>query len=169
MDFKEIFSYWRNRAFNTNAELEEKIIEYFTDWHDTKKVYDKKLEEVVELPILTITGLSLFLWFADRQSFYDYEKRGKKEDASEEEIAISCTLKRARTFIEKEYESQLQTWNNAWAIFALKNFGWKDTQTIEWELNDNGSWKMIVEYVTAAHSNIDENGEPLQIDEETDE
>ena len=169
MDFKEIFSYWRKRAFETNEQLEQKIIEYFESWYDVKRVYDKKLDEIVELPILTITWLALYLWFADRQSFYDYEKRWKKEDASEEEVAISCTLKRARTFIEKEYESQLQTGNNAWAIFALKNFGWKDTQTIEWELNDNGNWKMIVEYIQAAHENLDENWEPLQIDEEIEE
>lgn len=169
MDFKEIFSYGRKRAFETNEELQEKIIEYFTDWFDTKRVYDKKLEEVVDLPILTITGLSLFLGFADRRSFYDYEKRWEKENASSEEIDISHTLKRARTFIEKEYESQLQTWNNAWAIFALKNFGWKDTQTIEWELNNNWDSRMVVEYVSAAHENIDKNWDTLQIDEEVEE
>lgn len=168
-DYKSIFDMWRNRAFTTNEELKTKVIEYFTSWHTIRKYYDKKRESMVEVPVLTITGLSLFLGFADRRSFYDYEKRWKKTDATEEEELISHTLKRARGFIEKEYEEQLQTWSAAWAIFALKNFDWKDTQTIEGELNDNGSWKMVVEYLRAKHENIPFESAPLQIEEEIEE
>lgn len=158
--FKTVFEMGRKRAFETDEELREKVIEYFTSGRQTKEYYDKKAERLVEVPVLTITGLTLFLGFADRSSFYNYEARGDKKDATEEEVAISYTLKRARTFIEGEYEAQLQTWAATGAIFALKNFGWKDTQTIEGELNDNGV--MQVEYVDAPHANYDENGNLIE-------
>ena len=64
----------------------------------------------------TITGLALFLGFNSRQSMLDYEK---KEE-------FSCTIKNARLRIEHEYEKQLHLDKCTGAIFALKNFGWKD-------------------------------------------
>ena len=67
---------------------------------------------------LTITGLVLFLGFCSRQSFYDYEMREE----------FSYTIKRARLHIENYYESKLTGNNYSGAIFALKNFGWLDTQ-----------------------------------------
>ncbi len=70
---------------------------------------------------LTITGLAYHLGFESRQSFYDYEKRE----------LFSYTVKRARMFIENEYEKLLQSGNVTGAIFALKNFGWSDKQEIE--------------------------------------
>ena len=160
MDYRTIFDMWRNRAFTTNEELKEKVIWYFTDWIEKHKSYHNW--EPYEDKVFTITWLSLYLWFADRHSFYDYVKRGEKEEATEEEKEISHTLKKARHFIENNYERILQNWNTTWAIFALKNFGWKDTQTIEWELNDNGKWKMIGEYGEATHANLDENWDPIK-------
>lgn len=70
---------------------------------------------------LTITGLAYHLGFESRQSFYDYEKRD----------LFSYTIKRARMFIENEYEKLLISNNTTGAIFALKNFGWTDKQDIE--------------------------------------
>lgn len=69
----------------------------------------------------TITGLALYLGFESRQSFYDYEKNGE----------FSYTIKRARLRIENEYEKALHGNSPTGAIFALKNFGWKDKQEIE--------------------------------------
>ena len=71
----------------------------------------------LEVPILTITGLCLSVGFCSRQSFYDYEKKPE----------FAYTIKRARMFIEHEYEGMLGMGNCAGAIFALKNHGWKDT------------------------------------------
>lgn len=68
----------------------------------------------------TISGLALHLGFVSRQSFYDYEKNP----------AHSYTIKRARLAIEDCYEQRLHASNPTGAIFALKNFGWKDTQEI---------------------------------------
>ncbi len=118
-------------------ELQSNIDKYFNEGVDKKKVLAGKKgeQQLVEIPIPTITGLCYYLGFASRQSFYDYEDRD----------GFSYTIKRARLFIEKEYEMQLQVGNTTGAIFALKNMGWMDkTQT---DLNhgftpiDMNDWK----------------------------
>lgn len=63
-----------------------------------------------------ITNLALFLGFESRQSFYDY---GAQEE-------FSYTIKRAKLVIENYYENHLLGKESTGAIFALKNFGWKD-------------------------------------------
>lgn len=76
---------------------------------------------VVEIPVPTITGLCNYLGFESRQSFYDYESKP----------GFSYTIKKARLFIEQEYEEMLAIGNTTGAIFALKNFGWTDKQEIQ--------------------------------------
>lgn len=71
----------------------------------------------------TITGLVLSLGFCNRATFYDLEKMPE----------FSNTIKTARTRIENSYERELRNKAFAGAIFALKNFGWTDKQTIEHE------------------------------------
>lgn len=105
--------------YNSAAELESAMDKYFENPPKRKiSLGDGKLEEV---PHLTITGLCINLGFASRQSFYDYEKN----------TDFSYIIKRARLFIENEYESLLKSGQCTGAIFALKNMGWKDTQVIE--------------------------------------
>lgn len=77
--------------------------------------------EAIEVPNITVTGLCISLGFASRQSFYDYEKREK----------FSYIIKRARLFIENDYESLLKQGQCTGAIFALKNMGWSDKLDIE--------------------------------------
>jgi len=109
----------RPPKFKSPEELQKKIDEYFEKGVRTKvKIVGNT---TVEIPVPTITGLVLYLGFADRQSMFDYEKKE----------AFTCTIKKARTFIEREYEELLQTNNVAGAIFALKNMGWRDKQEIE--------------------------------------
>ena len=110
----------RPLIFKTPEELEEKIKEYFDGGYRTKKIATKDGGEI-EIPCITLTDLCLFLGFADKCSFYDYEKRD----------GFSHSIKRARSFIEREYEEMLRFGNPAGAIFALKNFGWKDKQEVE--------------------------------------
>jgi len=119
----------RPPAYKTAEELQEKIKEYFDTGVKKRKVEVGRGEskQVIEIPIPTITGLVLFCGFADRQSFYAYEK---KEE-------FSYTIKRARTLIETEYEEQVTTGNTA-AIFALKNFGWTDKTEVENYGKDGG-------------------------------
>jgi len=104
-------------------DLQKKIEEYITHCPDTRTMFFKLKDEVIEreMPCPTITGLALYLGFESRQSFYDYEKRER----------FSYTIKRARTFIERVYEQLLQIGNPAGAIFALKNFGWTDKNEYE--------------------------------------
>lgn len=106
--------------FKTAKELQAKIDKYFKNCPDTKKIVTKS-GEVVEIPTPTICGLCLYCGFESRQSFYDYEKRP----------AFSYTVKRARLFIEKEYEQMLQGQSCTGAIFALKNLGWIDKTSQE--------------------------------------
>lgn len=106
--------------FKTAKELQTKIDKYFKNCPDKKKIIIKT-GKVIEVPIPTICGLCLYCGFESRQSFYDYEKRP----------AFSYTIKRARLFIEKEYEQMLQGQNCTGAIFALKNLGWIDKTSQE--------------------------------------
>jgi hypothetical protein len=113
----------RPPKYKNREELQKKITEYFEKGMRKKKIVIGPVtnRSVTEIPVPTITGLALFLGFESRQSFYDYEKNEK----------FSYTIKKSRTFIEREYEELLSTGNVTGAIFALKNMGWKDTQTID--------------------------------------
>lgn len=108
----------RPPIFETPEQLQQAIDQYFNSGIKQKKVVVGKgvNKEVVTVPIPTITGLCYFIGFESRQSFYDYEKKD----------GFSYTIKRARLFIECEYEEQLQIGNTIGAIFALKNMGWID-------------------------------------------
>jgi len=114
----------RPKLFNSPEELEERIHEYFNGRCNKRKQFISGIPYTVPVP--TITGLALFLGFESRQSFYDYEKMD----------GYSYTIKRARLFIEREYEEQLQIGNTTGAIFALKNMGWKDKT--ETDITTNG-------------------------------
>lgn len=109
--------------FETPEELAVKIGEYFNEGVKIRTVIVGKFpnQKAIEVPVPTITGLCFYLGFESRQSFYDYKKREK----------FSYTIKRARLFIEQEYEEQLQFGNVTGAIFALKNLGWIDKTIVD--------------------------------------
>lgn len=116
--------------FQTVEELQIKIDQYFRSDLNKRKIVIGKVpnERVIEVPIPTLTGLAYYLGFASRQSLYDYEERE----------GFSYTIKRARLFIERDYEEQLQYGNVTGAIFALKNLGWKDKTESEITGPDGG-------------------------------
>lgn len=118
----------RPPKYETPEEMQEAISGYFRGGMNKRKIVVGKGDDrrVEEIPIPTITGLVLYLGFADRHSFYDYEDKPE----------FSHTIKRARTFIELEYEEILQTTGNTGAIFALKNFGWQDRSELAVSSND---------------------------------
>ena len=115
----------RPPKFKTAEELQDAINDYFNNGVEKKKVLVGRApnQELLEIPVPTITGLCYYIGFESRQSFYDYEKKD----------GFSYTIKRALLFIEKEYEQLLQVGNTTGAIFALKNMGWSDKQTVEHE------------------------------------
>jgi hypothetical protein len=113
----------RPPMFTTPKDLQEKIDQYFIDGVKKKTVLVGKPpnQMPLTLEVPTITGLCIYCGFESRQSFYAYELKSE----------FSYTIKRARLFIENNYEEMLQAGNTVGAIFALKNFGWIDKQEID--------------------------------------
>ncbi len=109
----------RPSVFDCPVEMERKVNEYFNNCPDKKTVVTAN--GAVEVPVITITGLCIYLGFESRQSFYDYEKRE----------TFSYIIKRARLRVENYYEQCLQYGNVTGAIFPLKNMGWHDKQEID--------------------------------------
>jgi hypothetical protein len=112
----------RPPIFETPEQLQDLIDEYFKEGVTVKKVVIGKAPNnyTLDVEVPTISGLTYYIGFESRQSFYDYEQKQE----------FSYTIKRARLFIEQHYEEMLQTGNTTGAIFALKNFDWKDTQEV---------------------------------------
>ena len=113
----------RPAKYTSPKKLQKKIDDYFSFGHNKRKVVVGKGEnqQVIEIPILTISGLVRYCGFSNRASFYDLESREK----------FTNTIKSARNRIEEEYEELLQRGLGVGAIFALKNFGWIDTPLID--------------------------------------
>lgn len=114
----------RPALFKTAKELEEKIQDYIENCPDKRQIMFASKDgppHIIEVPAFTISGLSYFLGFESRQSFYDYEEKDN----------FTYIIKRARNFIEKEYEKLLQSGQCTGSIFALKNMGWSDKTEIE--------------------------------------
>lgn len=103
----------RPRKWNTPEELQKDIDEYFKNCSENK------------IP-LTITGLALAL-DTTRETLMDYQNNDE----------FSYTIKRAKLHIENAYEQRLIVNGRAGDIFALKNFGWKDKQEIEADVNSD--------------------------------
>lgn len=120
---KEKKAVGRPPIYQTPAELQANIEKYFKNGVRYRTVIvgppNNRSETTIKVP--TICDLCLYLGFESRQSFYAYEN---KPD-------FSYTIKKARLMIEREYEEQLQTGTPTGAIFALKNFDWKDKTEVE--------------------------------------
>ncbi len=112
--------------YKTPKELQAKIDEYFEKPPNTRTMTLANGSSV-EIPLYGVSGLAYALGFMDRQSLYDYDNRSDK---------FSCIVKRARLFIESEYEVALRDNNVTGIIFALKQMGWKDRQEIDHAISD---------------------------------
>lgn len=112
----------RPLKFETLALLQEQIDLYFLDAQDEEGKYRKPL---------SITGLALHL-DTTRETLMDYQKRDGFSDA----------IKRAKLRIENYYEEHLLVGKPTGPIFALKNFGWKDSQQHEMTGKDGGPVKV---------------------------
>lgn len=89
--------------------------------------FDALVDNYIEIcrstgePIL-LTGLILSLGLTSKEGFYEYQNYE----------GFSDSVKRARMFVELEYEKRLVTAKQPSApIFALKNFGWRDKVEVE--------------------------------------
>jgi len=102
----------RPQLFETAEQLDKEIQNYFSECDMAKKN-------------ATITGLAYYIGFESRQSFYDYEKHEE----------FSYVIKRARLYVESNYEELLTSGKPVGAIFALKNMGWKDKHEVTQEIS----------------------------------
>lgn len=99
----------RPPIFKNPEELQKKILNYFS----------KTTEEKI-----TITGLCLSLGI-NKDTFYEYGKKKGYKDI----------IDYARLKVENSYELSLRKYGRTGDIFALKNFGWKDKQDIDANVN----------------------------------
>jgi len=105
----------RPLKFQTVEDMETQIQAYFDDCEKTSEP-------------LTITGLAMAL-DTSRETLMNYSTKEEYFD----------TIKRAKLIIENAYEKRLISNGRAGEIFALKNFGWKDRQEIDSNVNFNKS------------------------------
>ena len=70
-------------------------------------------------PIL-LTGLILALGLCSREGLHEYGRRPEFADS----------VKKAKLRVKMEYEKALHSRNPSGPIFALKNFGWMDKQSV---------------------------------------
>jgi len=117
----------RPLKFETKEILDKAIQAYFDE---VAKDFFKDSNGVVHQAPLTITGLALAL-DTTRQTLMDYQERDEFTD----------TVKRAKTVVENYAEKRLFGNNATGAIFALKNYGWKDK--FENENNNNDTVTII--------------------------
>ncbi len=96
----------RPRIYDNYDELDEQVANYFLDPLTTKP---------------TVTGLALYLGFADKTTLYEYRDRPE----------FSYSIKKSLTMIERYHEEALDSNSVAGRIFALKNMGWKDKTETE--------------------------------------
>jgi len=115
----------------------------------TGKIEREKIKVWDRLPEpATITGLTLFLGFANRQSLYDYGGNNK----------FSGIIARARLRVEHEYEKSLASKSSSGAAFALKQMGWSDRQeVIQTSTNTNVNYN-----TTLSSDEIKEIGKALE-------
>lgn len=96
-----------------------------TDPKEVERLCQEYFKKLIELTVPkppTVTGLTLYLGFADKSSLYDYAEKDE----------FSHSIKRALTTIEQYHEEAAANSDKcAGNIFVLKNFGWVDTKKIE--------------------------------------
>ena len=99
----------RPRKYKSPEEMQIAIDDYFATCDKENKPY-------------LITGLALHLGFTSRTDLINYEGYS---------LEFHNTIKKAKTRVEAYCESKIFNHNPAGAIFALKNYGWKDRQEID--------------------------------------
>ena len=97
----------------------KRIIESPKDFDRRAQKYFDQCRENNE-PVL-LTGLIYALGLSSRESLDEYGRRAEFSDS----------VKRAKLLVEMAYENRLGLSSPTGAIFALKNFGWKDKAELE--------------------------------------
>lgn len=133
------FGSWVEPKYKTPTDMLKVIREYFEKGHRKKTILDRYGHEVI-VWYLTVTDLVLYLGFSSRQSLSDYENKEVeikwKEWKKETTKPFAYIIRRARLFIEREYEELLRE-NPAAAMFVLRSSfrwesGWFGKMLWEW-------------------------------------
>lgn len=116
--------------YQTPEELRDKIMEYLVwtqgDYETRTRTvtrkdgtqFEEEYEHCLRRPTpLSVTGLALYLGFAQRKSIYEQAKRGEE---------YAEIIAQAITIVENSYELDLRNPACAGAVFALKNMNWHD-------------------------------------------
>ena len=114
----------RPRKYKTPEEFIERAQEYFDSCVDDKGELNQPI---------TITGMCNFLG-TTRRILMEYETGSLEslKDGSGDDEGFRNAIKCVKSICEHYAETHgFMARNPAFAIFALKNYGWKDTQTIE--------------------------------------
>lgn len=118
------FKIGRPRRYKDPQELLDKAAEYF----ESCVGEDGELKEPI-----TITGLCNYIG-TYRSKLIEYESGSLEslKDGSGDDEAFRAAIKHIKSVCEQYAESHMFSARNpAGSIFALKNYNWKDTQTIE--------------------------------------
>ncbi len=107
----------RPLKFQSVKELQQKIDEYFRQCLLNKQIDTNGISHHEPF---TITGLALAL-DTTRKTLMEYEEKDE----------FSNAIKLAKTKVEAYAERKLFTGSATGPIFALKNYGWKDTSQQE--------------------------------------
>jgi hypothetical protein len=139
--------------YKTAQELDLKISEYFenkkpkpiTQDIDGKiiAVTDKHGNVVYTKEKPTLSGLAVYLGFADRQSLYDQKERDSE---------FSCAIKKAYSMIECYHEENLFEPACTGSIFWLKAHGWKDKPDDEAKDDTISRLLLIAEKLTGTNA-----------------
>ncbi len=106
----------KGRKYKTPQQFDKAVDKYVTDCRVAKKP-------------LTLTGLSLSMGFANRNSITHYKNLPEFVES----------VDRAKMIVENQYEENLHARGTSpvGSIFALKNFGWTDKQEMQVGADDS--------------------------------
>lgn len=134
----------RPLKFQSVEDLESRAAEYFASRLDEDGYPLRDADGNISRPV-TLTGLCVHLG-TTRETLDDYLQRPEYSDS----------VKWIKAVIEAYYEGRLVYGNSTGSIFALKNFGWKDSQ----DLNHGGqgadnpiATSLTVSFVKPQHDN----------------
>lgn len=125
--WKEDMSAWEDSCENGDLSYKTEKQQELAKPREPRKEWQ---EVAFETP--TITWLALYLW-CEIETIKNY---GKKD-------GFSVPIKEAYLRVQRAYEERLQWTTPAWAIFALKNFEWKDKN----ETDHTSGWKPMFERI----------------------
>jgi hypothetical protein len=101
--------------FDDAAKLQKLIDEYF---------------EVTPEEEWTVTGLCMTLE-CDRDTLLNYEKEAKEREEKGIDPEVIRLIKKAKMKVHNAYERDLRKKARPGDIFGLKNFGWKDQNSVD--------------------------------------